>query len=671
MNATTDPRIAEAFQRLREGRLDDAERLCRAALAGGGGAPAHVALARVYLAAGRPAAARAEATQAVALDPGQPECQMALGDAEHADGDFAAALARWRQLDAALPGQPRILLGLARAAQRHGERDLALAAYGALLERDPRHPLALRGLVHLRLDADDRQGAIDAARRLLAVQPDAVDAWYSIALAHWQEHDLAPAMAALHEVLRRDPNHLPARWAVANLPADTLHADDAAMRAWVERYLQALAAFEALGDPPPQAHAAVAAAFSLCNNFYVHYALEDTLPIQRRAGALLARLVDAIDGPAAVPPRPPRARPRVLFASSFLYQHSVGKLFERVLTGLDRTTLEVRVLACGTSADALTARIAAGADALLRVRRDPAAIRRCILDEAPDVLVWLDIGMDPMLAWVATQRLAPVQCALWGHPVTTGFARIDWFLTADAMERPGGEADYGERVFRLPGLGCRFAAPAEAPPPPRGADADAPPVYGLPQMIFKLTPVHDGVLARIAAALPGARFDLVPGASAQSRGRLHARIERAFAAAGLSTQGRVTMHPGLDRAQWFALLGGLDVNLDPIGWSGGVTSLEMLWFEIPTVTLPGRSMRSRHALGMLRLLELDRRLVARDLDDYLRIAVELGRSADLRAELRGLIGERKHRLYDDPAVSAALQSFLLDVAAGRDPGKPG
>ena len=666
MNASHDPRIAQAFQRLREGRPDEAERLCQAALAGGAGVAARAALARVRLAAGRPREALAEARLAVAQDPRHPEAQIALADAEHACGEFGAALRRWQDLDRQQPGNPRILLGLARAAQRLGERDLALRAFAALLERDPRHPLALRGLVHLRLEAEDRAGAIDAARTLLAVQPDAVDAWYAIALAHWQEHDLAPAMAALQEVLRRDPGHLPARWAVANLPPDTLHADEAAMRAYVQRYLDALSAFERLGDPPPQAHPAVAAALTLCNNFYVHYAVEDSLPIQRRAGALLARLVRAIEGGDAAPAPPARPRPRILFVSSFLYEHSVGKLFGRAIAGLARDRLELRVLACGQVADALTSRVGQAVDGLLRERRDPAAIRRRILDEAPDVLVWLDIGMDPMLAWVAARRLAPVQCVLWGHPVSTGFEAIDWFLTADAMEREGGEADYGERVFRLPGLGCRFEAPAETPPP-RPAGRPAAPLFGMPQTVFKLTPANDDLLARVAAAIPDARFALVPGSSEAARGRLRARIESAFAAQGAAAAARLAIHPPLDRARWFELLGELDVNLDPVGWSGGVTSLEMFWFDIPTVTLPGRSMRSRHTHGMLRLLELDDRLVARDLDDYVRIAVELGRSADLRAELRGLIAERKHRLYDDPRVSRALEGFLRDVAAGREP----
>jgi predicted O-linked N-acetylglucosamine transferase (SPINDLY family) len=106
------------------------------------------------------------------------------------------------------------------------------------------------------------------------------------------------------------------------------------------------------------------------------------------------------------------------------------------------------------------------------------------------------------------------------------------------------------------------------------------------------------------------------------------------------------------------------VNLDSIGWSGGNTTLEILWFGTPTVTLPGRTMRTRHTAAMLQLLELPQ-LIARDLDHYVDIAVALGRSPDFRAEMRGLIEARKHRLYDDRAVVAALESWCIAAGASQ------
>lgn len=619
--------------------------------------------AQVLLAAGDLSAARAESARALALDPRHPEARMTEADLAHAGGDFAGALARWQALANDLPQAQRAWLGVARSAERLGDLPLAAQACGRALGLDDRNPEALRAFARLALALKDLPGTLRAARRLLQVQPDAADAWYTIAIAQWQENAVAEAREALRELLARHPGHLPGRWLEACLPQDVVHADAAAAEAFARAFEDALVRFEALDPDDPRQQTALKAALTLATDFHVWYARSDVLPLRRRVGALLRRCALAIDGDPTPAPRPARARPRVLFVSAFLYEHSVTKLFERVLTGLDRTRIEPRYLHAEDLHDDCSARLQAASDGFRHGVRALDALRAAILDEQPDVLCYLDVGMDAPLQWLAAQRLAPVQVALWGHPITTGLPTVDWFLTADAMEREGGEADYVERVFRLPGLGCRFAPPGSATPDPAFVPPPLPPGgvrYGLMQTAFKVTPVHDGVLARIADANPGARFELTPGPKPSPRARLEARLGAAGPIA-------FTAHPRLSRAQWLALAAALDVNLDPIGWSGGVSTLETLWFDVPTVTLPGRSMRSRHTLGMLRVLELDHRLAARDLDDYVRIAVDLGRSPDLRAELRGLIGERKHRLYDDARVSRALEDFLLEVAAGRAP----
>ena len=64
---------------------------------------------------------------------------------------------------------------------------------------------------------------------------------------------------------------------------------------------------------------------------------------------------------------------------------------------------------------------------------------------------------------------------------------------------------------------------------------------------------------------------------------------------------------------------------------------------------------------MLRLMDLDE-LIATDADDCVAIVTRLGQSADLRADLRGRIAERKHRLYDDTAVVDEFASLLQEWA---------
>lgn len=50
-----------------------------------------------------------------------------------------------------------------------------------------------------------------------------------------------------------------------------------------------------------------------------------------------------------------------------------------------------------------------------------------------DVLVYLDIGMEPMSYFLGLARLARAQCVLPGHPVTTGISTIDYFLSSEVL----------------------------------------------------------------------------------------------------------------------------------------------------------------------------------------------------------------------------------------------
>ena len=79
-------------------------------------------------------------------------------------------------------------------------------------------------------------------------------------------------------------------------------------------------------------------------------------------------------------------------------------------------------------------------------------------------------------------------------------------------------------------------------------------------------------------------------------------------------------------------------------------------------TLPGAVMRSRHTQAMLLAMDLDE-LVARDEDDYVRLAVALGNDRARRDALRARVRERKHVLYRDRRVVEAFQRFLLDPSS--------
>jgi tetratricopeptide (TPR) repeat protein len=645
---------ARVLDLLRGGRAGEALALAeRAVAAHPGAAGSWLSLARARLAGGDAKGARAAAATSAAHESTAGEGTLLEAMLAASAGEAGVAADRFARVCAAVPGAGAAWLGLGEARLALGEAAAAHAAFARAAALLPAQARAHRGLAGAALAAGDPAAAVQAAQQALALDGVDVESRFVLALARIRLGDTAGALAALDALLARTPGHLPARWLRGAVAPTTVFPDADGEARSVADYRATL---QALAAVPIDAAAARALKPALTSQlrFDLPYLVEDARPLAALHGALLARCAALADGVPELPPRPARTRTRVVVATSLAHGHSVMKLFERVLLALDRGALEVLLLHTGPHRDAVTERLTAGLDGFAQVT-DPDQARGWILAQAPDVLLWTDLGMDPAMLWLGAQRLAPRQYALWGHPVTTGLPTIDAFLAPGAMERDDAQDDYVEPLLRLPGLGCDFDWPAPLPPPAPRADGSV--VLRVAQSLPKLTARHDALFARILAATPGARLALSPGTDAAVLEALRARMRRALDAAGVRDPAALSITPFRSQAEWTRELAATDLNLDTTGFSGGITSFELLGHGIPTVAWPGRTLRGRQTLALLRLLELEE-LVARDADDYVRIAVDLARSADRRAAIREALLARRERLRDGGATARALSAIL-------------
>jgi protein O-GlcNAc transferase len=291
--------------------------------------------------------------------------------------------------------------------------------------------------------------------------------------------------------------------------------------------------------------------------------------------------------------------------------------------------------------------------------------RRTIRDDAPHVLLFPEIGMDKVSSQLAGQRLAAVQCCSWGHPVTSGFPTIDYFLSSDLMEPVDAADHYSERLVRLPNLSIYYEPAGVEPVGIGRAELGLRPnavVYWCGQSLPKYLPQFDSVFARIAAEVPDCQFAFIEfGGGRGVTEMFRTRLERAFRDVGLQASDHCVFLPRLTPDRFVAAIGQCDVVLDSIGWSGCNSILESLVHNLPIVTIGGEMMRGRHAAAILDMMDV-RETSTRTIDEYVSIAGTLGRNVAKRNELSAQIAEKKHRIFRDRQCIAALENFL-DKAA--------
>jgi predicted O-linked N-acetylglucosamine transferase (SPINDLY family) len=294
--------------------------------------------------------------------------------------------------------------------------------------------------------------------------------------------------------------------------------------------------------------------------------------------------------------------------------------------------------------------------------------RNVILADRPHVLLYPEIGMNHETAELAALRLAPVQCSYIGHPQTSGYPTIDYFLSGELIEPPDAEQHYSERLIRLPNIAFYYE-PLELEPVavtrPELGLRPASTAYWCAQSLFKYLPQYDEVFPRIAREVGDCQFVFIRHHGHGVTEIMQRRLARAFAAVGLSADDHCVFLPGMNMARFSAASALCDVMLDSIGWSGGNTTLEALAQDLPVVTFAGALMRGRVSAGMLRMMGMPE-TAAHTIDDYVALAARMAKELSWRADIKRRIAHNKHRLYRDRSPISALESFLDRVVRRQD-----
>jgi predicted O-linked N-acetylglucosamine transferase (SPINDLY family) len=487
-------------------------------------------------------------------------------------------------------------------------------------------------------------------------------AHYNCGVALRGETRIAEARAHFARAFALRPDFLEAELALCMAELPAIYADIAEITerrdAYASRLARLRADVESAGAP-----AALADAIGSHQPFYLPYQGGNDRELQAQYGSLVCKIMAAKYTTPAFPSLPRQNEPiRLGLVSGFFRQHSNWKIpIKGWLKELNRDRFHITGYYTSGERDSETDAAETLCDRFVQGPLSLDAWRRTIQNDAPDVLIFPEIGMDKVSAQLAAQRLAAVQCASWGHPVTSGFPSIDYFISSDLMEPVDGAAHYSEQLVRLPNLSIYYEPSDIAPVAIDRAQfglRETAVVYWCCQSLPKYLPQFDGVFARIAAEVRDCQFTFIEfGGGKGVTEMFRARLERAFRALGLNAWDHCVFLPRLAPDRFIAALGLCDVVLDSIGWSGCNSILESLVHNPPIITFAGETMRGRHAAAILEMMEV-RETTARTIDEYVSIASLLGRDRATRTELSERTADSKHRVYRDRECVIALEAFL-------------
>lgn len=353
---------------------------------------------------------------------------------------------------------------------------------------------------------------------------------------------------------------------------------------------------------------------------------------------------------------------RLAFVSAFFFSHSIWKIpLIGYYQNLSRDVFEIFSYHMGATTDVCTDDARRLSDRFYHNVHIGRTLEQ-LAEDAPDVIIYADVGMNLSSYCLTSLRMAPLQLQMLGHPETSGSRHVDYVVSSNMMEPADAQDHYREDVLRLPGLGCAYTfgypTPANVGRGFFGLAKDDI-VFVSPQSIFKYAPSDDDLYPEIAARVgERCRFVFIRPDDPASVGVFTERLKAAFAKHDLSYEQHVRFVDGpLATVEFIALLGVSDAFLDNPSWSGHNTVLDALHAGALVLAHEGKFMRQRHAAAVMRYLGFPE-LVAGDAQALADLCERYATNADYKAQYKALLAERMRKLTRTEAIQV-FETFII------------
>src|ERR687886_642516 len=359
--------------------------------------------------------------------------------------------------------------------------------------------------------------------------------------------------------------------------------------------------------------------FSSFTNFYLAYQAHNVVESQSKYANLVHRVMVANYSqwvqPQSMPPLLENGKIRVGYISSYLHSYSGTLWLTGWLRYCNHQQFEIYCYYTGNDPDPITEQFRQYSDRFRHIPHNLEGVCQQIIDDKLHILVFPE----------------------------------------------NAHLHYSETLIKLPNIGVAYPKPTVGKLNNSRLDFDLREdavIYLCCQAPFKYLPQYDFILAEIARRVPQAQFIFPRGEL------LRERLKYAFAAVNLDSEDYCLFRNIPTRQDYIAINFLSDIFLDTFTWSGGNTSLEAIACNLPIVTCPGEFMRGLHAYSFLKMLGVTD-TIAQNEEEYIEIAVKLGRDSKWRQDIAQRMSQRQDDLFDDQVCVTALEGFYQQIVRER------
>ena len=357
---------------------------------------------------------------------------------------------------------------------------------------------------------------------------------------------------------------------------------------------------------------------------------------------------------------------RIAYLSGDLRNHPVAYFLIGILSHHDPTSVNVFVYDNSAVSDDWTRRLQSVVVHWRNVRSltdDELAAQ--IRSDAIDVLIELSGHTAENRLSALASHPAKVQASYLGYPGSTGLPWMDWRIVDRVTDPEGCDAFSSERLYRLPRSYYCYTNVERTPEP------NSLPVatngywtFGVCSNLAKVSPATLDLWARILQYHPDSRLYWRTRAFSDPASR--ARMLNELESRGIDRK-RVSVESWTSQASRWKAFHRIDVALDTFPYNQATNTCEALWMGVPTLSVAGKSHRSRMGASILCEAGLNEWVIDNDVAGSDRDALDrhLARILDISSlkVLRRSLRKRclNGRLMNGPDAAREIEKACMEM----------